>query len=154
MFGVQGWLKLRSHTSPPEAILNYLPWSVRLRSGEQTVADLRSRTHSKGLQIKLPGVDDRDAAEAWVGALIHVERSVLPPAGPGEYYWTDLEGLAVRNVDGADFGRVSHLFATAGNDVLVVRGERERLIPFLQPDVVKSVDLVGGQILVDWDPEF
>jgi len=43
---------------------------------------------------------------------------------------------------------------TGSNDVLVVRGERERLIPFVAGDVVKSVDLEAGRIIVDWDPAF
>ena len=85
---------------------------------------------------------------------LRVPRSVLPPPAPGEYYWVDLEGLRVVNVDGTDFGTVSHLFATGANDVLVAQGERERMIPFLEPQYVRSVDFDAGVVTVDWDPEF
>jgi 16S rRNA processing protein RimM len=61
--------------------------------------------------------------------------------------------LAVKTVDGIDLGTVSHLFATGANDVLVVRGDRERLLPYI-PDVVRRVDPSMGLIEVDWDPEF
>ena len=58
------------------------------------------------------------------------------------------------NLEGADFGIVSHLFSTGANDVLVARGDRERMIPFLQPDFVTSVDFDTGVITVDWDADF
>ena len=58
------------------------------------------------------------------------------------------------NLEGADFGTVSHLFATGANDVLVAQGDRERMIPFLQPDVVRSVDFGAGVVTVDWDADF
>ena len=53
-----------------------------------------------------------------------------------------------------NLGRVDSLIETGANDVLVVKGDQERLIPFLQKDVVKFVDLEGGRILVSWDPDF
>jgi len=83
-----------------------------------------------------------------------VPRTALPPPAPGEYYWVDLEGLRVVNLDGIDLGMVSYLFNTGANDVLVVVGIRERMIPFLQSDVVRSVNFETGVLTVDWDPEF
>jgi 16S rRNA processing protein RimM len=92
--------------------------------------------------------------EAMHGQEIFVPRSALPPPSAGEFYWVDLEGLRVLNADGADYGTVSHLFSTGANDVLVARGDRERLIPFVEPDYVRSVDFEAGVVTVDWDPEF
>ena len=92
--------------------------------------------------------------DALRGTEVWVSRSALPPPGPDEYYWVDLEGLRVVNLEGVDFGTVSHLFSTGANDVLVATGERERMIPFLQPQYIHSVDFEGGVVTVDWDPEF
>lgn len=154
-FGVHGEAKLESWTEPRLAIFRYQPWILRDAAGhEHELAGVRGREAGKHLIARLPGVEDRDQAEALRGSEILVPRSVLPPPRPGEYYWVDLEGLPVRTVDGVELGTVSHLFSTGANDVLVVRGERERLIPFLQPDVVRSVDFAGDGIVVDWDPEF
>ena len=89
-----------------------------------------------------------------MGAEIYVERAALPRAKPGEYYWSDLEGLEVRLEDGTSLGTVSHLFSTGANDVLVVRGQRERLLPYVPGEVVKRIDLEGRVMVVDWDPEF
>ena len=77
-----------------------------------------------------------------------------PSARADEFYWADLEGLSVETLDGTALGRVERLFSTAANDVLVVKGERERLLPFVWDQVVQDVDLELGRIRVDWDPEF
>ena len=154
-FGVRGEVKLESYTDPARAIARYQPWTLRdARGAERPCEGAKVREGAKGLIATLPGIDDRDAAEALRGTEVLVPRAALPPPAPGEYYWVDLEGLRVVNLEGADFGRVSHLFATGANDVLVARGERERMIPFVQPDVVRSVDFAGGVVTVDWDPDF
>jgi 16S rRNA processing protein RimM len=153
--GVRGELKLESFTEPRTQIFRYQPWLLRSAAGEREVRGCRGRAQGKGLVAVLPGIADRDAAAALVGGEIRVARSALPDPAPGEYYWTDLEGLEVSTTDGVPLGRVSHLVETGANDVLVVKGDgRERLIPFLVGRYVTQVDLPGGRMTVDWDPEF
>lgn len=153
--GLQGWVKLESDAEPRTAIFDYRPWSLLAADGsEREYAEVTGRSQGKGVVAKLPDIDDRDAAAALVGSEILVPRSALPPPEPGSFYWTDLEGLQVTTVAGRSLGEVSHLVATGANDVLVVRGERERLIPFLRESVIRSVDLDAGRIVVDWDPDF
>jgi 16S rRNA processing protein RimM len=154
-FGIRGELKLESFTDPATAIFRYQPWLLRDAQGrERELKGARGRETAKGLVAMFPGVDDRDGAEGLRGAELFAPRSALPPAKPGEYYWVDLEGLRVVSVEGVDFGTVSHLFSTGANDVLVARGDRERMIPFLQPDYIRSVDLDAGVVTVDWDADF
>lgn len=155
LFGVQGWVKLESYTEPRLQMFAYQPWLIEMRGTEREIAGVQGRAVGKGIVGKLPGIDDRDAAATLIGATIKVKREVLPKAKRGEYYWTDLEGLDVVNIEGVALGKVSHLFATGANDVLVARdGTRERLIPFVPKQYVREVDLVGGKIVVDWDEEF
>ena len=155
LYGVDGWIKLESYTEPRLRIFSYRPWRLTLAGSEIEIASAQGHAQGKGMVAKLRGCDDRDAAAKLVGATIHVPRSALPKPGRGEYYWTDLEGLDVATVDGVALGKVSHLFATGANDVLVVQdGIRERLIPFVTGQFVKKVDLDGRRIEVDWDPEF
>lgn len=154
-FGVRGEVKLESFTEPRSAIFRYQPWVLRdARGVERTCDGARGRETPKGVVATLPGVEDRDGAEATRGLEVWVARDALPPPQPGEYYWVDLEGLRVRNTDGCDFGVVSHLFSTGANDVLVAQGDRERMIPFVTPDYIVSVDFDAGVVTVDWDPEF
>ena len=155
LHGVQGWVKLESWTQPRDRIFRYQPWLVVTAATERELRGVRGQEQGKGLIAQLPGVTDRDQAQAWVGSEIWVPRSALAAAAPGEYYWTDLEGLAVVTTQGVSLGTVSHLFGTGANDVLVAKDtERERLIPFVIGDYVKEVDLAGGRVIVDWDPEF
>ncbi len=154
-FGVRGEVKLESFTDPPNAIARYQPWILRDARGiERACAEVRVRTGGKGLVVTFPEIADRDSAEATKGCDVLVPRGALPPPGPGEYYWVDLEGLRVVNVEGVDFGTVSHLFSTGANDVLVARGERERMIPFVQPDFIHGVDFDAGVVTVGWDADF
>ena len=78
-------------------------------------------------------------------------RDELPETDRGEFYWSDLEGLTVVHRDGTELGEVAHLLETGANDVLVVRGETERLIPFVMDKVILGVDLDEGVIEVDWE---
>jgi len=150
VYGVRGWVRIFSDTEPRENILRYSPWYV---DGEpRKVAE--GRRHGKGLVARLQGCDDRDQAAALVGREIAIRRDQLPPPSADEFYWADLEGLRVVTLDGVALGEVSHLFATGANDVLVVRGERERLLPFVWGPVIADVDFGAGLIRVDWDPEF
>lgn len=153
--GVQGWIKLESYTEPRMRIFAYQPWLLNKGEEAREISGAHGREQGKGMIAALPGIADRDAAAALVGAEIRVLRAVLPKPKRGEYYWTDLEGMEVVAVDGTALGRVSHLFATGANDVLVARdGERERLIPFVLDQFVRAVDLDKRRITVDWDPNF
>lgn len=154
LYGVRGWVKVFSHTQPRENILGYSPWQLHLAGEWRELAVETGRTHGKGVIAKLAGIDDRDAAAALHGAEIAVWREQLPPPAAGEFYWADLEGLAVQTLQGTALGTVSHLIETGSNDVLVVDGERERLIPFLMGQTVIRVDVENGLLVVDWDPEF
>jgi 16S rRNA processing protein RimM len=152
--GLAGWLKLQSFSRPFDAIFDYQPWTLRQSGADRPAKVAEFRAQGRGVVFRLVGVDDRSAAEALQGAEIWVSRSALPAAAPDEYSWADLEGLAASTVDGVDLGRVSHLLATGSNDVLVIKGDRERLVPFVMGQFVQKVDLAAGTIVVDWDPDF
>lgn len=154
--GVRGEVKLESWTEPRERIFDYQPWQLEKAPGQVSeVKGVSGARRGKGMVAQIPGVDDRDGAAALVGVDILVDRSLMPPPEDGEYYWADLEGLDVVTVEGESLGRVSHMFSTGANDVVVVRGgEREHLVPFVIGTYVRSVDLDAGRIVVDWDADF
>lgn len=153
-FGVRGELKLLSWTEPRDALFRYQPWTLRSGDTEREVSGVRGRDTGKVVIATFPGVDTRELAEAMNGTEIWVPRDRLPPPAPGEYYWVDLEGLAVETTEGVALGTVSHLFETGANDVMVVSGERERLVPFVSGQYVISVDFDARKVVVDWDPDF
>ncbi|HSS66003.1 MAG TPA: ribosome maturation factor RimM [Gammaproteobacteria bacterium] len=153
-YGVRGWVRVASDTEPSTNILGYHPWRVRIRGDWVTHTVVEGRPHGHGLVVKLEGLNDRDAAAGLAGADIAVSRSALPGLDGRDLYWADLLGAEVVTREGVALGRVDHVMATGANDVLVVMGERERLIPFVDGQVVMEVDLAARRITVDWDPEF
>ena len=150
--GVRGWVRIQSETRPEENILAYGPWYLGAEGRPVTIAE--SRVDGKGPLARLEGTSDREGAAALTHSVIHVPRSALPELPPGEWYWADLEGLTVVTTAGEELGRLQAMMETGANDVMVVAGERERLVPFVQGEVVRSVEPEAGRIVVDWDPEF
>ncbi len=101
----------------------------------------------------LDGIIDRTEASARIGDEIAVDRDALPEKTDGEYYWADLVGIEVINAEGISLGIVSRLLDTGANDVLVVDGKKEHLIPFVRDHHVIDVDLERGCMTVDWHPD-
>lgn len=156
--GVKGWVKVYSYTQPRDNIVKYKQWYLSHRGQVKPVELMGGQSTGRGVIAKIEGIDDRDTALALKGAEILIDRSELPALPEGEYYWVDLEGLKVVTVDGVDLGTVSHLMETGANDVFVVKGDRERLIPFTEaPEpghAVVRISLEEGLIVVNWDPDF
>jgi 16S rRNA processing protein RimM len=104
--------------------------------------------------VFLEGYSDRTQIQALTNADIRVARDELPDLPQGNHYWSDLIGLSVWTKTGQNLGIIEDLMETGSNDVLIVQGERERLIPYLPDTVILSVDLLDQKMVVDWDPEF
>ena len=154
VFGVKGWLKVQSYTEPRDNIVGFGAWTLRMNGVDHAFEVEDGHSHAGSVVAKLHGVDDREQAREWIGADIVVARERLPAIAEGELYWTDLEGLEVRTTTGIVLGKVDHLLATGGNDVLVLDSAPQRLIPFVVGAVVKEVNLESGHIVVDWSPDY
>jgi 16S rRNA processing protein RimM len=152
-YGVKGWVKVHPYTEYLDSLLDYPVWRLGKRGVWRSYRLLEGRPHNRFLLAELEGVGDRDAAERLRGMDVAVARAELPEPDEGEYYWDDLIGLEVVNSSGSCLGRVEGLLETGAHDVLRVKGERERLIPFTAP-IVLEVDRSGGCIRVDWEAEY
>jgi 16S rRNA processing protein RimM len=152
-YGVQGWLKVLPDTEALDGLLDYETWQIGKEGNWQEVKLEAGKVHNDVLVVKLTGIDDRDVAFACKGMQIAVPRAVLPELNESEYYWSDLIGLAVTNQQGVYFGKITNVFDTGANDVIVVNGESERLIPFAEHTVI-AVDIAQQTMLVDWDEDY
>lgn len=160
VYGIKGWVKVFSHTSPIEQILQYQPWSLHKGKKQVSVGIADGKLHGKGL-IALPeGFETRDEAESLVGYEVRIAVDQLPALDEGEFYWHQLEGLSVINEAGEMLGQVQKLIETGANDVLVVAAtdtsidDQERLIPYVEGEIVKQVDIEGKLLKVAWDKDF
>jgi 16S rRNA processing protein RimM len=154
--GVKGWVKIYTLTAELDSLCDYPVWRLGRDGGWREVRIIACRVQGSTLVAQFEGVDDRDAAAALRGAEVAVLRAEMPAAEDGEFYWTDLIGLKVVNKERYDFGRVSRVLQTGANDVLVVAGAKggtESLIPFIA-GVISRVDVVAGEIEVDWGEDY
>lgn len=161
VYGIKGWVKVYSSTDPIENILDYKIWRLSQKNQEVVVKLADGRRHGKGIVAKFEGYDDRNAAETLLKAEINVLAEELPELQQDEYYWRDLVGLDVVNMDGKSYGKIDHMMPTVANDVMVVKDVDaedgkgiERLIPFIQGVYVMKIDLDENLAQVDWPEDF
>ena len=140
-----------SYTEPREAVLDYDRWLLSGKTGWQEATVAEGQRHGKTVIVRIDGYDDRDKAAGLIGTEIGVSRDWMPETDDDQYYWSDLEGLNVVHRDGKALGKVDYLLETGANDVMVVKGEQECLIPFVMDKVIIKVDFDEGRIDVDWE---
>jgi 16S rRNA processing protein RimM len=160
-WGIKGWVQLYAYTDPPEAIFEYQPWIIQgfshCESGNAASPLLDWKRAGRRLVAQLVGIETPEQAAALADLDIHIPRTSLPPAAPGEYYWHDLHGLQVINAEGHSLGVVRELLATGAHDVLQIAAPdraSDVLIPFVIGHAVQSVDLDERVIRVDWPLEW
>ena len=152
-YGVKGWVRVHPYTATAENLVHYRSWQVGRDAQWDERRVMQSRVHGAAVVAQLERCENREDASALRGRQVAVPRIALPATGENEYYWTDLIGLAAVTVDGAELGIVVRILETGANDVLVVRGERERLVPFVAT-VVREVDFVRAVIRLDWGVDY
>ncbi len=153
-FGVHGWVNVVADTEHADSLFDYPVWWVGREGCWKAYPLIKGGVHTKKLAAQLEGVNDRDQAFALRGCEIAVPRSEMPEPAEDEYYWVDLVGLEVRNIQDERLGVVERLFATGANDVLVVKdGDTERLLPFVAAVVLK-VDRAARVITADWGLDY
>ncbi len=160
--GLKGWVKVHSDTNPRENIVSFEQWWIEQNGVWSQIKVVTGRPQGKTIVAQIEGVSTPEQASRYVGVKIAVDRSDLPELTKDEYYWTDLVGMQVRLVDGTDVGPVDRMFETGANDVVVVTDQRDHertsdkeiLVPWLVPDVIREVNMDDRIITVDWDPDF
>jgi 16S rRNA processing protein RimM len=157
-YGIQGWIKARPYTASIVTLLDYATWWLAPAADEEAWREFKvstARQHGDTLVASLAGVADREAALEWRGAWVAVPRSALPEPVAGEFYWSDLVGLAVINRAAQALGHVTRVLETGAHPVLQVEAEDggERLIPVVGV-YVDAIDPAAGRIVVDWPADY
>lgn len=163
-YGLQGWVRIKPYSPDADALLNAKKWWL----GKPNVADLQdiemmqAKNHSGDIVARLVGVVGREAAEALKGTAVHVRRSHFPALEDGEFYWIDLIGLAVENLQGEQLGVVADLMDNGAHPILRItqpnvvgqdKSSPELLVPFVD-QFVKTVDQKTKKITVDWGLDY
>jgi 16S rRNA processing protein RimM len=164
-WGVKGGFKVEPYAKDPQALFSSKRWFLRppekpipSLAGKAPVPALlkvvTAKPHGDGVVVQAQDVGDRSAAEALRGARIFVARSSFPSAGDGEYYWVDLMGLVVINLQGQTLGTVADLIDTGAHSVLRITADgAEHLVPFVAA-YISDVNLAERRITVDWQADW
>jgi len=159
-YGIKGWVRVKPYSAEGDALLHASTWWLD-KPDMRDVDKLQAKMHGEDIVAQLMGVADRDAAEALKGATVQIRRSAFPVLPDDEFYWVDLIGCAVENLDGTALGTVHDLMDNGAHPILQVRlpavaGQEkpdEVLIPFVER-FVKAVDAGAKKITVDWELGF
>ena len=160
VYGIKGWLKLNSFTSPPENILDFTDLLAEIEHRWQALEIDEYRQQANGLLVHIKGYDDPETARQLTGVELAVDSNTMPALEQGSYYWFELQGMQVLSQQGENFGIVAGLLETGANDVLVVTptkqsiDERERLIPYIAGSVIQKVDTETQTIRVNWETDY
>jgi len=146
--GIRGQVRVVPYSGEETTIISLS--SILLQGPDGTLESFEvanAVAHGKKVLLALRNFESINQVLHLVGRELYARRNQLPPLPPDEYYWCDLLGLEVATVDGMTLGTLADIIATGSNDVYVVRGEREYLIPALD-DVIVAIDLDAGTMTV------
>jgi 16S rRNA processing protein RimM len=160
-YGIHGWIRIKPYSADADALLSARIWWID-KPDFHDVEMRQAKGHGGDVVASLMGIADRDAAEALQGAAVQISRSHFPPLADDEFYWVDLLGLAVENLEGEQLGLVTDLMDNGAHPVLRVavprtadsdKTQQEILIPFVD-QFVKTVDQKAKKITVDWGLDY
>ncbi|NRR31009.1 ribosome maturation factor RimM [Oxalobacteraceae bacterium] len=162
-YGVAGWVRVRPFSEDADALLAIKTWWLD-KPALHDIEVLRVKLHGGDVCAQLVGVTDRNAAEALKGAAVSVPRSHFPALSADEFYWSDLIGLDVVNLQGEHLGQVTDMMSNGPQSILRIKpaatadadpevAAQERLIPFVGQFVI-HVDKAANQITVDWGLDY
>jgi 16S rRNA processing protein RimM len=165
-FGVTGSIRVTPFSTDADALLNVKTWWLD-KPALRPVSVRTAKMHGGDVVVQLVGMLGRDAAEALKGAAVSIPRSEFPQLPQDEYYWSDLIGLSVTNLEGEALGTVTDMMHNGAQSILRIAPvpdpagapaaneskAPERLIPFVD-HFVKTVDLAAKNITVDWGLDY
>jgi len=160
-YGIVGGIRVTPYSTDADALLNVKTWWID-KPVLRSVSVRSAKLHGGDVVATLVGMRDRDEAEALKGATVQVARSEFPQLEEDEYYWSDLIGLDVVNLQGEALGKVTDMMHNGAQSILriapvadpaVEAKAPERLVPFVE-QFVKTVDLDKKLITLDWGLDF
>jgi len=172
-WGVKGWVRIQPFAADPQALFSSRRWFLKPPEANgpkrpasagaipTTLKISQVKHHGDGVVALAQDVESREAAESLRGARIFIARSSFPSADPDEFYWVDLIGLSVVNLQGETLGTVTGLIDTGPHSVLRIVPEgadpkdeaTQRLVPFVGA-YVSDVSLPDRRITVDWGLDY
>ena len=150
--GLDGSVRIKSYTTRPQELASYGTVSDKTGDNQFDINILRST--NKGLVAKISGIEDRGAAEDLRGLELYVARDLLPELKENEYYFSDLIGLEVVDMEDNVIGKVKSVDNFGAGDVMeiAIKGEKSVVLPF-SIEAIPIVDTLNGRVTVNLPDE-
>ncbi|HEY8027199.1 MAG TPA: ribosome maturation factor RimM [Burkholderiaceae bacterium] len=163
-YGLQGWIRIRPYSAEADALLHAKTWWLGNPDAPAELRDvdmMHAKQHSGDVVAQLVGVAGREAAEALRGTVVQISRKHFPSLADDEFYWVDLIGLEVVDLQDQPIGVVESLMDNGAHPILRVAfaspedpsRQQETLIPFVD-QYVKTVDRSARKIVADWSADY
>ena len=137
--GVRGEVKLLPWLDSPESMCAF----HRCRIGKQDYSILSCRVQNTCNLMRLEGVDTMEKAQALRGKTVEIHREDVED---GVIFAAELIGMQVYS-QGNLIGELTQVLDYPGNQVYVVKGEREYMIPAVKAFIL-STDLEKNEMQV------
>jgi len=152
-YGAKGWLKVTSYCQPNVAILTYDKWYIKKNGFWQELALQDTNKMNDKVAVLVAGCTTPEEARLYTNLEIAINKNQLKKISENEHYWINLKGMQVVNYNGEELGILEYLFTAGNNDVMMVKGEKKHLIPFIK-SIIINVNYEDNKIIVDWDTNF
>lgn len=140
--GIRGEVKIQPWADSPE-VLCALP---ALYIDGAPVALRSARVHKGNVIALLEGVSDVDQAMLLKNKVVWLNRDDLR-LPEGAFFLADLIGLRVVDEEGQELGILNEVLSPSRQQVYVVKGDRELMIPAV-PEFILETNVAGGYIKV------
>ena len=143
--GIRGEVKIMPYTDTPELLCEFDRLFIGKEKAEIYID--RARVAKNMVIAKIEGIDTVEAAEKYRNKVLFMHRDDLE-LDEDTYFIQDLIDMEVKDADsGFVYGKITDVLQNGANDVYVIKGDREYLVPAI-PDVVISTDIDSNIMLI------
>jgi 16S rRNA processing protein RimM len=147
--GLKGWLKIYSYSETSEKFSKYSYFFISNEENNYIQLKVEKIILDKNIKIKFENYNSREELEKYIGKYLYIENDQLDELEENQFYWEELIGLEVYLENDNKIGIVSDIIETGSNDVLVIQGNKEYLIPYLYGESIKKISLKDKKIIIN-----
>ena len=146
--GLNGWLKVYSYSETKQKFSEYKYFFIQ-KDNNTIRLDIEDISIGKSIKVKFKNFNCREDSQDYIGEEIFINEDQLDVLEENQFYWNELIGLTAYLNNGKKIGIVSDIIETGSNDVLVIKGEEEILVPYVFGESVMEVVVKEKKIIIN-----
>ena len=146
--GLNGWLKVYSYSETKQKFSEYKYFFIQ-KDNNTIRLDIEDISIGKSIKVKFKNFNCREDSQDYIGEEIFINEDQLDVLEANQFYWKELIGLTAYLNNGKKIGIVSDIIETGSNDVLVIKGEEEILVPYIFGESIMEVVVEEKKIIIN-----